>query len=109
MIIGVGILLAAFVSVLIITATPLVGEVVTVHTHGADGEWETTPLWIVDLDNTSYLRAGTPEGSGWFTRLQANPDVRLERAGELHRCAASGGTGAAASSPSQDGGEVRLG
>ena len=84
MIIGVGILLAAFVSVLIITATPLVGEVVTVHTHGADGEWETTPLWIVDLDNTSYLRAGTPEGSGWFTRLQANPDVRLERAGELH-------------------------
>ena len=83
-IIGVGILLGAFVSVLIIAATPLVGEVVTVHTHGADGEWETTPLWIVGLDNASYLRAGTPEGSAWFIRLQANPAVRLERAGELH-------------------------
>jgi len=79
-IIGVGILLGSFVSVLIITATPLVGEVVTIHTHGAYGGWETTPLWVVDLGNASYLRAGTPEGSGWFARLQANPDVRLERA-----------------------------
>ena len=79
-----GSLFAVFVAASIITATPLVGEVVTLHTHGTDGEWETTPLWIVDFDQTSYLRAGTPDGSGWVTRLRADPAVRLERAGELH-------------------------
>lgn len=78
-----GSLLATFVAVAIITATPLVGEVVTIHTRGAGGEWETTPLWIVDLDNASYLRSGTPDGSGWVARLRANPEVRLERAGDI--------------------------
>lgn len=73
----------AFIAAVIIVGTPLVGEVVTLHTHGADGEWETTPLWIVDFDNAAYLRAGTPDGSGWVARLHANPEVRLERSGKL--------------------------
>ena len=79
----VGIFFSAFIAASIITATPLVGEVVTLHTRGADGEWKTTPLWIVDFHNASYLRAGSPDGSGWVTRAQANPEVRLERAGKL--------------------------
>jgi len=79
----VGLLVAAFLAVSIINATPLVGEVVTLHTRDADGEWQTTPLWIVDLANASYLRAGTPDGSGWVTRLRANPQVRLDRSGEV--------------------------
>ena len=80
---AVGVLLGVFVALSIITATPLVGEVVTLHTIGEDGEWQTTPLWVVDLGGASYLRAGTPEGSGWVTRLRANPQVRLERGEEL--------------------------
>ena len=79
----VGLLVAAFMAASIITATSLVGEVVTLHTRSADGEWQTTPLWIVDFDNASYLRAGTPDGSGWVTRLRDNPQARLERSGKL--------------------------
>ena len=79
----IGILVAAFIATSIITATPLVGEVVTLHTLAADGAWKTTPLWIVDFEDVSYLRAGSPEGSGWVDRLNANPEVKLERAGKL--------------------------
>jgi hypothetical protein len=79
----VGLPFAIFIALSIITATPLVGEVVTLHTRDADGEWQTTPLWVVDLDSASYLRAGTPDGSGWVTRMRANPQVRLERSGAI--------------------------
>jgi len=79
----VGSLIGAFLVVSIVTATPLVGEVVTLYTRGDDGEWKTTPLWVVDFDGASYLRAGTPEGSGWVERLRANPQVRLERNGKI--------------------------
>ncbi len=79
----VGLFVVAFLALSIITATPLVGEVVTLHTRDAAGEWQTTPLWVVDFENASYLRAGTPDGSGWVTRLRANPQVRLERSGKL--------------------------
>jgi hypothetical protein len=79
----VGLLLGGFLALAIITATPLVGEVVTLESLGPDGEWHSTPLWIVDAPDGTYLRAGTPEGSGWVTRVQANPEVRLERSGEF--------------------------
>ncbi len=81
--IAIGVVIGGFALLSIITATPLVGEVVTLHTRGADAEWETTPLWIVEIDGSEYLRAGQPEGSGWVTRLRANPEVRLERDGQL--------------------------
>ena len=77
---GVG--LACFVALAIVTATPLVGEVVTLHTSDTDGEWRTTPLWIVDLGPDAYLRAGGPD-SGWVTRSRNNPEARLERSGKL--------------------------
>ena len=78
----VGLLFAVFVALSIITGTSLVGEVVTLHTRGADGEWETTPLWVVDLGKASYLRAGNP-ASGWVIRGRANPEIRLERSGDV--------------------------
>ena len=79
----VGLLFAVFIALSIVTATPLVGEVVTLHTRAAGGEWQTTPLWVVDFDKVAYLRAGTPDGSGWVSRLRADPQVRLERSGKL--------------------------
>lgn len=78
-----GVLFAGFVALAIITATPLVGEVVTLHTRDSGGDWETTPLWIVDLEGGSYLRAGSPDESGWVTRARANPEAKLDRAGQL--------------------------
>lgn len=77
-----GMALAIFVAMALITATPLVGEVVTLQTRNAEGEWQSTPLWIVDFDDASYLRAGDPQ-SAWVTRLRAHPEVRLERADEV--------------------------
>ena len=66
----------------VITATPLVGEVVTLHTLDEAGEWKTTPLWIVESpDGGEYLRAGDA-GRGWVVRMRANPSIRLERSGE---------------------------
>ena len=77
----VGALLAVFVALVIITGSSLVGEVVTLHTQDAEGAWQTTPLWIVDARDGTYLRAGQPD-SGWLVRLRANPDVKLERDGQ---------------------------
>lgn len=81
--IAVGVVVGAFLALALITATPLVGEVVTLHSRGPDGGWQTTPLWVVDAPGGVYLRAGTPEGSGWVERVRANDVVRLERGGEL--------------------------
>jgi hypothetical protein len=79
----VGTLVAVFLALSIVAATPLVGEVVTLHTRDGDGEWQPTPLWVVDFGDASYLRAGAPDGSGWVTRLRADPQVRLERSGKV--------------------------
>jgi hypothetical protein len=55
------------------------GEVVTLRTHDGQGE-AATRLWVVDDGGAQYLRAGNP-GSGWLVRIQANPDVVVERNG----------------------------
>ena len=41
-----------------------------------------TPLWIVDAEAGTYLRAGSPD-SAWVARMRSNPAVRLERSGSL--------------------------
>jgi hypothetical protein len=51
---------------------------VVVTTVDAAGEAVETRLWIVDYQDSGWLRAGTP-GAGWFARLQANPNVSVER------------------------------
>lgn len=78
-----GAVFVGFLAVSIITATPLVGEVVRLHTRAPGGGWETTPLWIVDTEEGTYLRAGSPETSGWMLRWHDDPAVRLERGGDV--------------------------
>jgi len=53
------------------------GEVVVLYSRDADGGEVATRLWVVDLEGTQYLRAGSD--SGWYQRLVAEPGVRLER------------------------------
>ncbi len=53
-------------------------EVVELHTLDEKGETVTTRVWVMDHDGYQYLRVGG-DGSGWFTRLQANKTVQLTR------------------------------
>ena len=55
-------------------------EVVELHTIDADGEAVTTRLWMVDDAGYQYLRVGG-DGSGWFSRLQANGEFQVTRSG----------------------------
>jgi hypothetical protein len=57
------------------------GEVVTLHTTDSQSRSYETQLWIVDLDEERYLRAGRP-GVRWLSRLRQSPGVVLERDGE---------------------------
>jgi hypothetical protein len=58
------------------------GEVVVLHTKEGDAD-KVTHLWVVDDAGFAWLRAGTP-GSGWLKRIDANPDVTVERAGQSY-------------------------
>lgn len=58
-----------------------VGESVRLTTTMKTGEQAHTWLWVVDDGEALYLRAADPE-SRWVARLQREPRVRLERAGE---------------------------
>lgn len=80
--IGIAVVIVAFFGTVALTATPLAGEVAKLHTVDADGQWQVTPLWIVDEGGHPYVRAGQSE-TGWLKRLAANPKARLERAGEV--------------------------
>lgn len=55
-------------------------EVVELTTTDASGEAITTRLWVVDDEGYQYLRVGEG-GSGWFTRIQENPEFSLQRGG----------------------------
>lgn len=56
------------------------GEVVVLHTRGADGD-VATRLWVVDHDGRPWLRSGTGPEARWYARLQAEPRVELVRDG----------------------------
>jgi len=64
-------------------ASELGGEIATLHTRAADGE-AATRVWVVDDAGHAWLRAGAP-ANGWLVRIDANPDVTLERAGVTTR------------------------
>jgi hypothetical protein len=53
-------------------------EVVELHTTDSNGEDVTTRLWVVDHDGYQYLRVGG-DGSGWYSRLQANQQISVTR------------------------------
>jgi len=67
----------------IMGASELGGEIVTLSTSGPDGDSETR-IWVVDDLGHAWLRAGSP-GNGWLQRIDANPDVTVERAGQTTR------------------------
>jgi hypothetical protein len=56
------------------------GEVVVLETRDAAGAHETR-VWVVDDGGFAWLRTGNP-ASPWLTRLRANPEVAVTRAGE---------------------------
>ncbi len=61
-------------------------EVVQLHTVDDQGDTVTTRLWVVDHDGMQYLRVGA-EGSGWYSRLQANEQFEFTRAEQTARYA----------------------
>ena len=60
------------------------GEVVVLRTLDEVRRSHETRLWVVDRDGRPWIRAGNA-GSGWFVRLQANPEVEVVREGETLR------------------------
>ncbi len=69
---------------LVLVASELGGEVITLHTQTASGEEKRTRLWVVDDAGFAWLRAGM-SGSGWLARIERNPIVLVERGGRLIR------------------------
>lgn len=57
-------------------------EVVEVFTMDDGGEELVTRLWVVDHEGYQYLRVGA-DGSGWFSRLQKKPDIRVGRGDQV--------------------------
>ena len=53
-------------------------EVVELHTYDESGQEITTRLWIVDYNGHPYLRTSDDQ-SGWFTRLNAQQNIKLTR------------------------------
>lgn len=74
---------ALAIGIAVMGASELGGEVVTLHTASPDGE-VTTRIWIVDEAGYAWLRAGVPE-NGWLLRIDADPEVVIERGGESLR------------------------
>jgi len=59
-------------------------EVVELHTVDEQGEEVTTRLWMVDDGGYQYLRVGA-DGSGWFSRIQANGEFDVTRNDRRYR------------------------
>ena len=56
------------------------GEVVVLETTDATGS-QATRLWVTDHEGYAWLRTGDA-GASWLTRLRANPEVGVTRAGQ---------------------------
>ena len=68
----------------IFVASEFGGEVVHLRTTDGQGAEHTTHLWVVDDGGFAWLRAGHGD-TGWLQRIEAHPDVVVERHGEeLH-------------------------
>ena len=68
----------------VFAASEFGGEVVKLDTVDASGAHHGTHLWVVDDGGFPWLRAGVPT-SGWLVRIEANPDVEVERGGVTYR------------------------
>ncbi len=77
--------IAAVVALVVISALLLdEGEVVTLTTNGPSGAERETQLWIVANGDALYLRASS-DGSEWLARVEAAPEVTLDRGEEKRR------------------------
>lgn len=62
----------------VMLASEMVGEVVVVHTKGADGSEKATRLWIAqDEGGTLWLRGKA--GSRWLAHVATNPVLTIDR------------------------------
>jgi F420H(2)-dependent quinone reductase len=59
-------------------------EVVTLRTVDAGGSPVETRVWVVDDDGYAWLRAGLPT-VGWLARIEAHPEVEVQRGGRWAR------------------------
>ena len=59
-------------------------EIVTLTTFEEDGSAVETRLWVVDDAGRSWLRAGVPT-LGWLVRIDREPVMEMERAGQKER------------------------
>ena len=57
-------------------------EVVRLRTLDEMGKEWVTKMWVVDLGDVTWVRAGNPTRA-WYLRLLANPRVELERGGHV--------------------------
>jgi hypothetical protein len=64
----------------IVIAASESGEVVILSTTNGNGNDLDTRLWVVDYGGAEWVRTGHP-GKGWFTRVVANPRVKVLRGG----------------------------
>jgi len=71
-----GCILAAFAMMMVASET---GEVVTLSIPQGESVSQVR-LWVVDVDDVEYLRAGHAD-AGWFRLLQQSPQVQVERGG----------------------------
>ena len=76
--------LAAVVMGSFMLASEYGGEVVTLWTTDERGIEYSTSLWVVEDSGSQWLRAGSTE-SGWYQRLHARPEIKMERNGQLRR------------------------
>ncbi len=56
------------------------GEVVVLTAADEAGAPVQTRLWVVDHAGRQYLRVGA-DGSGWYSRITARPEIAVERQG----------------------------
>ncbi|MFT4561497.1 MAG: hypothetical protein ACI9BW_001238 [Gammaproteobacteria bacterium] len=59
------------------------GEVIIVTTTDSKGIPHETRLWVVDYDESPWLRAGSLE-SGWYQRMNSNTEITAQRGRESY-------------------------
>jgi len=79
--IGLLILSPALYGAALFAASEYGGEIVELQTIDERGNSFTTKLWVVELHEEPWLRAGDPEAT-WVQRLANQPEVVLLRDGE---------------------------
>ncbi len=70
----------AILAALLVVASRLIdeGEIVKVTTIDSKGRDQVTEVWIVDLEERSYLRSSSPDAA-WLARVRVHPEITLHR------------------------------